>query len=130
LAQAIYQTFLPEKTGQLKWLLDLVAIGTIADMVPLIEENRTLVKYGLLVLSKTKRVGLQEIFKTGRILIDENNLPDAQKISFQIAPRINSASRMSHAEKALLLLAEKNRIIARTMALELEEQRFFTDDNS
>ncbi len=122
-AQALYDKFLPEKEkGQLKWLLDLVAIGTIADMVPLIKENRVLVKYGLLVLSKTKRVGLQELFRTGRIFIDENNVPDAQKISWQIAPRINSASRMSHAEKAFYLLAEENRATARMMALELEEQ--------
>ncbi len=122
LAQAIYKTFLPEKMGQLKWLLDLVAIGTVADMVPLIGENRILVKYGLLVLSKTRRIGLQELFKTGRIFIDENNIPDTQKISFQIAPRINSASRMSHAEDALKLLSESNRVLARTMSLELENQ--------
>ncbi len=122
LAQAIYKTFLPEKMGQLKWLLDLVAIGTVADMVPLIGENRILVKYGLLVLSKTRRIGLQELFKTGRIFIDENNVPDTQKISFQIAPRINSASRMSHAEDALKLLSENNRVSARTMSLELENQ--------
>ncbi|HFC36169.1 MAG TPA: hypothetical protein ENJ49_00660, partial [Candidatus Moranbacteria bacterium] len=122
LAQAIYKTFLPEKMGQLKWLLDLVAIGTVADMVPLIGENRILVKYGLLVLSKTRRIGLQELFKTGRIFIDESNVPDTQKISFQIAPRINSASRMSHAEDALKLLSENNRVSARTMSLELENQ--------
>ena len=122
LAQAIYETFLLEQKAQLKWLLDLVAIGTVADMVPLVGENRTIAKFGLLVLSKTKRVGLQEIFKIGRILIDENNFPDAQKISFQIAPRINSASRMSHAREAFYLLAEKDRVSARTMALELESQ--------
>ncbi len=122
LAQAIYETFLPKKKEQLKWLLDLVAIGTIADMVPLVRENRTIVKFGLLVLSKTKRIGLQEIFKTGGILIDENNFPTTQKISFQVAPRINSASRMSHAEKAFFLLDEEDRVTARVMALELESQ--------
>lgn len=121
-AQAIFDTFIPEKKEQIKWLLDLVVIGTIADLVPLIGENRVLAKYGLLVLSKTKRVGLQEMFKVGRILIDENNFPDAQKISFQIAPRINAASRMSHAEKALFLLDEENRAKARDMALDLENQ--------
>lgn len=121
-AQAIYKTFIPEKEEQTKWLLDLVAIGTIADLVPLIGENRVLAKFGLLVLSKTKRVGLQEMFKVGRILIDENNFPDSQKISFQIAPRINAASRMAHAEKALFLLAEKDRVKARDLALDLEGQ--------
>ncbi len=121
-AQAVYKTFIPEKEEQIKWLLDLVAIGTVADLVPLVGENRTLAKFGLLVLSKTKRVGLQEMFKVGRILIDENNFPDAQKISFQIAPRINAASRMTHAEKALFLLDEEDRVKARDMALDLEDQ--------
>jgi len=121
-AQAIYETFAPEKRETIKWLLDLVAIGTVADMVPLVGENRTLVKYGLLVLSKTKRIGLQEMFKVGRILIDENNFPDSQKISFQIAPRINAASRMTHAQRAFDLLAEENRVLARDMALDLEDQ--------
>ncbi|MEF3692152.1 MAG: single-stranded-DNA-specific exonuclease RecJ [Candidatus Moraniibacteriota bacterium] len=121
-AQAIYETFMPEKKDKTKWLLDLVAIGTVADMVPLIGENRTMVKFGLLVLSKTRRVGLQEMFKVGRILIDENNFPDAQKISFQIAPRINAASRMTHAERAFGLLAQEDRILARDMALDLEDQ--------
>ena len=120
--QALYATFLPEKKEVTKWMLDLVAIGTIADMVPLIGENRTMVKFGLLVLSKTRRVGLQEMFKVGRILIDENNFPDARKISFQIAPRINAASRMTHAVRAFSLLAEENRVLARDMALDLEDQ--------
>lgn len=121
-AQAIYETFIPEKKDKVKWLLDLVAIGTVADMVPLLGENRVLVKFGLIVLSKTKRIGLQEMFKVGRILIDENNFPDSQKISFQIAPRINAASRMTHAQRAFDLLAEENRILARDMALDLEDQ--------
>ncbi|KKP67644.1 MAG: Single-stranded-DNA-specific exonuclease [Candidatus Moranbacteria bacterium GW2011_GWE1_35_17] len=121
-AQAIYETFLPNKKEATKWMLDLVAIGTIADMVPLTGENRTMTKFGLLVLSKTRRVGLQEMFKVGRILIDENNFPDARKISFQIAPRINAASRMTHAEKAFSLLAETDRVLARDMALDIEAQ--------
>lgn len=121
-AQAVYETFMPGEKEKTKWLLDLVAIGTVADMVPLVGENRTMVKFGLLVLSKTRRVGLQEMFKVGRILIDENNFPDAQKISFQIAPRINAASRMTHAERAFGLLAQEDRILARDMALDLEDQ--------
>lgn len=120
--QAIYETFLPNKKPDTKWMLDLVAIGTIADMVPLIGENRTMVKFGLLVLSKTRRVGLQEMFRVGRILIDENNFPDTRKISFQVAPRINAASRMTHAEKAFALLAESDRVLARDMALDIEAQ--------
>lgn len=120
-AQALYEKLLPEKKEQLKWLLDLVAIGTIADCVPLLGENRVLAKYGLVVLSKTRRTGLQELFKVGRILVDENNTPDAYKISFQIAPRINAAGRMDHAGIAYNLISEKDRVKARSLALELED---------
>lgn len=119
-AQAIYKTFLPEKKEQLKWLLDLVAIGTVADCVPLLGENRALVKYGLIVLSKTRRIGLREIFSVARLMIDENNIPDTYNISFQIAPRINSAGRMDHANAAYNLIMEKSQIKARNLALELE----------
>lgn len=121
-AQAVYERLMPEKKEQVKWLLDLVAIGTVADCVSLLGENRTLVKYGLIVLSKTKRVGLLELFQTGGIRVDENNIPDAQTISFQIAPRINAASRMSHAKLAYKLIIEKDRADARLTALEIEEQ--------
>jgi len=120
LVQALYKKFIPEKFDQTKWLLDLVAIGTIADCVPLKNENRTLAKFGLLVLSKTRRVGLKELFSVGRINIDEDNYPDTRKVAFQIAPRINSAGRMNHANAAFNLLIEKNPVIARSLALEIE----------
>lgn len=119
-AQALYRKFLPEKIEQLKWILDLVALGTVADCVPLQGENRVIAKYGLIVLSKTRRAGLQELFSVGRILIDENNIPDTRKISFQIAPRINAAGRMEHANAAYNLLVEKNKVQARVLALEIE----------
>lgn len=122
LAQALYLKIEPEKIEQLKWSLDLVAVGTIADCVPLLDENRTLVKYGLVVLSKTKRPGLLEMFKVGRILIDEDNLPNTQKIAFQISPRINAAGRMDHASIAYNLIVEKDFVLARNMALEVESK--------
>ncbi|MFC1608789.1 single-stranded-DNA-specific exonuclease RecJ [Patescibacteria group bacterium] len=121
-AEAVYERLMPEKKEQVKWLLDLVSVGTVADCVGLTGENRIIVKYGLLVLSKTRRNGFQELFRTGRINIDENNIPDAQKISFQIAPRINAASRMSHAKLAYQLISEKDRVKARVIALEIEDQ--------
>lgn len=122
LAQAIYNKFFPEKIEQLKWSLDLVAIGTIADCVSLLGENRVLVKYGLIVLSKTRRAGILEMFQVGRINISENNVPDAHAVAFQIAPRINAAGRMDHANAAYKLLLEKDRSIGRVLALELEEK--------
>jgi single-stranded DNA-specific DHH superfamily exonuclease len=120
LAQAIYKEIQPEKISQTKWLLDLVAIGTIADCVSLLGENRILVKYGLVVLSKTKRVGLQEMFKVGRMTISEKEVPNVHKVAFQISPRINAAGRMDHANVAFNLLIEKESAVARIMALEIE----------
>lgn len=120
LIQAIYKKIDPKRIDHLKWALDLVAIGTIADCVPLLGENRVLVKYGLIVLSKTKRMGFQEMFKVGRIAIDENNVPDAHRVAFQIAPRINAAGRIDHANLSCNLIMEKNIARAREMALDIE----------
>jgi len=122
LAQALYQKIDPQNIEQLKWHLDLVAIGTIADCVPLLGENRIIVKYGLVVLSKTRRPGLLEMFRVGRILIDENNIPDTQKIAFQVSPRINAAGRMDHANVSYKLIIEKDPAVARVMALEVESK--------
>ena len=120
LAQALVKKNVPEKFDQIKWLLDLVAIGTVADCVPLKGENRTLTKFGLVVLSKTRRIGLKELFKVGRINIDNNNPATTEKVAFQIAPRINAAGRMDHANAAYKLLIEKEVVSARLLALELE----------
>ncbi|MCK5080720.1 MAG: single-stranded-DNA-specific exonuclease RecJ [Candidatus Moranbacteria bacterium] len=107
---------------KLKWYLDLVAIGTVADCVPLLDENRTLVKFGLMVLAKTKRVGLRQLFQIGRMKIGEGDLPTAQQIAFQVAPRINAAGRMKHASIAYELLTEKSEIKANKLAQEMELQ--------
>lgn len=120
LAEALYQEIDPKNKEQLKWLLDLVAIGTIADCVPLLGENRILTKYGLVVLSKTRNIGLLEMFKVGKIVIDENNIPDTQKVAFQIAPRINASGRMNHASASYNLIVEDQIVLARGMALEVE----------
>ncbi|MCR4279974.1 MAG: single-stranded-DNA-specific exonuclease RecJ [Candidatus Komeilibacteria bacterium] len=87
-----------------KWLLDLVAISTVADMVPLLGENRTLVKYGLIVLNKTQRLGLQKLleYAAAKERLDE------QTIGWQIAPRLNAAGRLMHADKAYQLLVTEN----------------------
>lgn len=121
-AQALYQEFLPEKQEELKWLLDVAAIGTVADCMPLVGENRVIVKYGLIVLSKTRLVGLREMFAVGKIAVDEDHLPNAHTIAFQIGPRINAASRMAHARMAHDLLMTSKPDEARLLALELEAQ--------
>ena len=119
--QALYQELAPERTGELKWLLDLAAIGTVADVMPLIGENRALVTYGLIVLSKTRNIGLLEMYATGKLKIDEWNRPDARMIGFQIGPRINAASRMDHGRIAHDLLAAEDRAEAAVLANRLEQ---------
>ncbi|HUT22022.1 MAG TPA: single-stranded-DNA-specific exonuclease RecJ [Candidatus Bipolaricaulota bacterium] len=91
--------------GLKKWLLDLVAIGTVADIAPLIGENRALTKYGLIVLRKTRRPGLLELFKQSRIDISKI---DTQTIGFIIGPRLNAAGRLSHANLSFELLTTKD----------------------
>jgi len=101
-----------------KWLLDLVAIGTVADVSPLIGENRTLVKYGLIVLEKTKNLGLQKLIEVSAIKTDSIN---TYSISYQIAPRINSAGRIDHANTAFELLVTDNIEKAIVMASDLQK---------
>ncbi|MEW5907778.1 MAG: single-stranded-DNA-specific exonuclease RecJ [Patescibacteria group bacterium] len=91
--------------GWEKWLLDLVAIATVADMVPILEENRTLVYFGLRVFKKTKRQGLLLFFR--RFEINPANITE-DDIAFVIAPRINLASRMGHANTSFDLLTTES----------------------
>jgi single-stranded-DNA-specific exonuclease len=105
-----------------KWLLDLVAIGTIADMVPLRGENRVLVKYGLIVLSKTRRPGLKLLMENAKILTNGEKPIKAETVAFQIAPRINAAGRMDHANKAYILLNKESKNLAKNLANQLETQ--------
>lgn len=103
--------------GSEKWLLDLVAIATVTDMVPLIGENRVLQTYGLKVLNKTKRPGLQALIEAAGLTL--GNL-DTESVGFAIGPRINAAGRMDHASLALRLLLCESSDEARTLAKELE----------
>lgn len=101
-----------------KWLLDLVALSTIGDMMPLLGENRTLVKYGLIVLGKTKRLGLQKLMEGAGS--DMNNV-GIKTVGWQINPRLNSAGRLKHANLALQLLMTKNVEQAIMMSSELNK---------
>ncbi len=107
-----------------KWLLDMVAIASVADMVPLVGESRTLTKYGLVVLNKTKRLGLKKLFLEAKILEQDGTLKKeitAETIGFQIAPRINAAGRLDHANVALKLLVSEQGTEAVDLAFELEK---------
>ena len=119
--QAIYATFLPDRKGELKWRLDAAAIGTVADVMPLIGENRLIVTYGLIVLSKTRRTGLQELYSVGRLQFGMGKPPIARDIAFHIAPRLNAAGRMAHARLAHDLLVEEDTEKAREFAMRLEQ---------
>ena len=91
--------------GWEKWLLDVVAIATVADMVPLLGENRTLVYYGLKVLKKTQRPGLLSFYR--RLKLSAPNIVE-DDLSFMIAPRLNVAGRMDHATVSFNLLTTES----------------------
>lgn len=113
-----YREYFKYPVGKEKWLLDLVALSTIADQVPLIDENRTLAKYGLLVMKKGKRPGLLALALKSKINIKNINEDD---INFSIAPKINAASRMDEAYKAYQLLSAQDKDVATVLAEDLAQ---------
>lgn len=104
--------------GYEKWLLDLVAIATVTDVVPLQGENRTLEHFGLTVLNKTRRIGLQRLIEVAGGTLGKL---DITSIGFLIGPRINAAGRMSHAQDALNLLLSEDEMEASMFAIQLQE---------
>ncbi len=105
--------------GYEKWLLDLVAIGTVADCHSLMGENRLLVKYGLKVLAKTKWIGLKALMEEAG-LDPLTKILDTYSLGFVIAPRLNAAGRLEHAGIALDLLLETDPVLAKQKAQNLE----------
>lgn len=139
LAQALLRTEAkenPEKEqeneGFEKWLLDMVAIASVADMVPLVGENRALVKYGLIVLQRAKRPGMYAILQQAGV-IKYGKVPEmgTYHIGFVIGPRMNAAGRMAHANEAYVTLMAESEEEANRLAEGLErtnrERRKLTD---
>lgn len=104
--------------GWEKWLLDMVGLATIADMVPLTGENRVLATYGLLVMRKSPRIGLQKLLRGMRT---EQRTITEDDVGFMIAPRVNAASRMGDAIDAFHLFTTDDEDVADTLAKKLEK---------
>lgn len=102
----------------LKRYLDLVAIGTVADIVPLMDENRVFVSYGLKELEAAKRPGVKALLAVARLAGELT----AENIAFQLAPRINAAGRLSRATTALRLLTTEDPREAERLAEELNKE--------
>ncbi|OGH93957.1 MAG: single-stranded-DNA-specific exonuclease RecJ [Candidatus Magasanikbacteria bacterium RIFOXYD2_FULL_41_14] len=108
-----------------KWQLDLASISTVGDMVPLVGESRTIVRYGLTVINKTRNLGLKYLLQIAGIN-DENNNPKrgeitTETLSFQVVPRINAAGRMDHANVAFELLTATDEVEAKRLAEKLNK---------
>ena len=94
--------------------LDIVCVGTISDIVPLIDENRVIAKLGLKLIAQTKNIGLKTlILESGYKKIDSNT------ISFGVAPRINACGRMGHQYEALDLFLTDNIVEAKRITKKL-----------
>jgi len=99
--------------------LDIVALGIIADIVPLVDENRILAKFGLDQITKTNKVGLHALLQVAGIA---RKVITPYEIGFMLAPRINAAGRLSQAEKAVTLLTTDDKQEAMMIAEKLNHE--------
>src|SRR6059058_4242437 len=102
----------------LKSKLDLVALGTVADIVPLRGENRVLVQRGAIEIARTSRMGLRKLMQVAGVRVPI--LPE--DIGYRLGPRLNAAGRLSTAEKSLRLLLTQEESEAAVLAAELDQQ--------
>lgn len=116
LVQALQTKLEGFPTGQEKWLLDMVALGTVCDIMKQTVENRQNTFWGLKVLSKTRRAGLKSMLALAGV-----KEPKSSTLGFIIGPRINSAGRIETAEKALDLMLEKDAFVAFEKAKSLDD---------
>lgn len=103
--------------GQEKWLLDLVALGTVCDVVTLVDENRANVYWGLKVLSKTRRPGLRALMAVAGVEPDKVN---ARSLGFGLGPRMNAAGRLETAQYSLDMLRAEDPLTALEKAQQLD----------
>lgn len=118
LAQALQiQSGKPEK-GHEKWLLDVVALGTVCDVVTLVGENRVLASFGLKVMNKTRRVGLRALAEVSGVDLGKIT---SYTLGFMFGPRMNAAGRLEHAAQSLELMLTDDPVRARDIAGELDK---------
>jgi single-stranded-DNA-specific exonuclease len=120
IAFKLLQALFGPEAGEEVWpFLDLVALGTIADLVPLVGENRVLVKHGLAQLSETTRPGLRALAQVAGISLDSLG---PGRVAFGLAPRLNAAGRLDDATTAVRLLLTCDPAEARELATDLDRQ--------
>lgn len=117
LVQALQTRLEGLPVGQEKWLLDLVALGTVCDVVSLIDENRTHVYWGLRVLAKTRRQGLRALMAVAGV---EPEKVTARSLGFALGPRMNAAGRLETAKYAQDMLLADNSEAALALAEQLD----------
>ena len=100
-------------------LLKLVAIATVADVVPLTGENRVIVKRGLAGLDRVRNPGMRALLDVSGF--PEGESPNARQVAFQVAPRINAAGRMASAADVIEMFLTEDAEVARTLAAKLHE---------
>ena len=114
--------FFQQDAPNIRNLLDIVTLGTIADVMPLIDENRIFVRHGLeLMNGDSVRIGIDELKKVIDSLSTVKKMKTSN-IGYQIAPRINAMGRMASSDKSLKLLVTQNRLEARQLAVELDNE--------
>ena len=119
LACGLSRHFAQIDEGFLKWNLDLIAISTISDVVPLIGDNRLISKYGLLVLRKTRNLGLLALYDIAKI--SSSNI-GAYEVGYMIGPRLNAPGRLGEARKSFELLTTSDVATAQKIARELNQE--------
>lgn len=133
LVQAMQQKMTGLPAGQEKWLLDLVALGTVCDVVNLTNENRANVYWGLKVLAKTQRPGLKALMDVAGV---NSSKITTKSLGFALGPRMNAAGRLETAQHSLDLLTTKNfaesydlaqKLDVFNTSRKLEQQKIYTE---